>query len=156
MKILFGVKKQHYMGVRAKASSHLCDKHRRSYEKNLVFWPPKQFVTKVSVNNWVNFHVFSKNSAHRPWNQKMSTVVERPDQWHCSLEVKSSWVDFGGWGGTAKSSGYFGLNVVIFQVFYFSGRDIFTTDSSLTLRWQGKLLEKLKSWKVVISVTVKQ
>ena len=156
MKILLGVEKQRYMSVRAKASPHLCDKHMRSYEKKLLSWPPKETFTKFIGNNWVNFHVFLKNSAHRPWNQKISPVTERLDPWHCSLEVKSSWVHFGGWGGVAKSSGYFGLNNVIIQVFYFSGRDIFTTDSSWTLRWQGKLLEKLKNWKFVISVTVKQ
>ena len=120
MKILFGVEKQRYIGVRNKASSHLCDKHMRSYEKKLLFWLPRKCFTKFSVNIWVNLHVFLKNSAHRPWNQKISTVTQRLDPWHCLLEAKSSWVNFGGWGGVAKSSGYFGLNVVIIQVFLFN------------------------------------
>ena len=149
-------KKQGPIETRNKASSHLCDKRMRSYEKKLLFWPPTKRDTKFGVKNWVIFHVFLKISPHRRWNQKKSPVAERLDPWCCFLEVKSSWVDFGGWGGAVKSSGYFGLNVVIFPIFYFSGRDIFTIECSWPLRWQGTLLEKPKSLKFVISVTLKQ
>ena len=91
----------------------------------------------------VFFMFFWKISAYKTCNHKISTVAERLDPWRCSLEVKSSWVDFGGCSGVVKFSGYYGFNVVIFQLFYFSGCDIFTTDSLGPLRWQGRLLEKL-------------
>ena len=149
-------KKQGLAETRTKVSSHLCDKHMRSYEKKLLFWPAPERDTKFSVKFEVIFHVFWKISAHRPWNQKMSKGAEILNPGRCSLEVKSSWVDFDGWGGVVKSCGYFGLNVVIIPIFLFSGRDIFTTDSSLPLRWQGKLLQTLKIWKVVIPVTLKR
>ena len=105
------VKKEGYIAVGTKASSHLCDKHLRRYEKKLLLESPRQHFTKLSRKIRLIFVFFSNFSSHKSWNQKTSRATGRPDPWHCSLEVKSSGATISGTSGEVKFSGSFEVNL---------------------------------------------
>ena len=115
------VKKEGTTAVGTQASSYLCDKHRRKYDKKLLLESPGVHPTKLSPNFKLIFTFFWNFSAHKTWNQKTSTATGRPDPWHCLLEAKSSGACVSGSSGVAESSDNFEVNLPIFLEFHFLG-----------------------------------
>ena len=113
------MKKEGYLAVETKASSHLCDKHMRRYDKKLLLESPREHFTKLSAKIRLIFALFWNFSAHETWNQKKSTATGRPDPWHCLLAMKSSGATISGSSGVVKSSDNFEVNLQNFSDFQF-------------------------------------
>ena len=113
------VKKEGYLVVGTKVSSHLCVKHMRRYDKKLLLESPREQFTKLSAKFKLIFAFFWNFSAHETWNQKTSTATGRPDPWHCLLAVKSSGATISGSSGVVKFSDNFEVNLQNFSDFQF-------------------------------------
>ena len=115
------VKKEGYIAVGTKASPHVCDKHLRRYDKKLFLESPRQHFTKLSQKIRLIFAFSWIFSAHKSWNQKISTATGRPDPRHCLLEAKSSGTTISGSSGVVKSGGNFEVSLHNFSDFQFCG-----------------------------------
>ena len=136
------VKKEGHLAVITKTWSHLCDKHKRRYDKKLLLESPRGQFTKLSPKIRLIFAFFWNFSAHKTWNQKISTATGRPDSGHCYLAVKSSGASISGSSGVVKCSDNFEVNLLIFWDFQFWGSWYFQCQDFLTSE-----IERNASWK---------
>ena len=148
------MKKEGYLAVRTKASSHLCDKHMRRYDKKLLLESLRGHFTKLSTKFRLIF-AFSWNfSAQKTWNQKTSRATRRPDPWHGLLAVKSSGASISGSSGVVKSSDAFEVNLQIFLDFHLLGSWQFQREEFLRPEIQRKTSWKTKKKKSFINLSL--